>query len=220
MKKKKILAIALVMIIAAMAVAGASLAYFTDTKTATNTFTMGNVKITLDEAKVDPATGLPVSGANRVTENAYQVYPGAEVSKDPTVHNVGQNDAYIRAKVEVSNWLKLVGVCYPDFEGEFPEESFYEALNLLVGELGEGWSVIGVEKAENEFDARFILKYDEVLAVGENTSAIFSKVIVPTALDNDSAEDFQSIKVKAEAIQATANFADWEAAFVAFDANN
>ncbi len=49
MTKKKIVTLAIAAVIAVMAIAGASLAYFTDTKTAENTFTMGNVKITLDE---------------------------------------------------------------------------------------------------------------------------------------------------------------------------
>ena len=43
--KKKITALCLCVALLAVAVVGASLAYFTDTKSATNTFTVGNVKI-------------------------------------------------------------------------------------------------------------------------------------------------------------------------------
>ena len=49
--KKKITAIFLCVALVAIAVVGASLAYFTDTKSATNTFTVGNVKIDLIESK-------------------------------------------------------------------------------------------------------------------------------------------------------------------------
>ena len=49
--KKKIAAIFLCVALAAIAVVGASLAYFTDTKSATNTFTVGNVKIDLIESR-------------------------------------------------------------------------------------------------------------------------------------------------------------------------
>ena len=49
--KKKLIAICLCVALAAVAVVGASLAYFTDTKSATNTFTVGNVKIDLIESK-------------------------------------------------------------------------------------------------------------------------------------------------------------------------
>ena len=49
--KKKLTAIFLCVALVAIAVVGASLAYFTDTKSATNTFTVGNVKIDLIESK-------------------------------------------------------------------------------------------------------------------------------------------------------------------------
>ena len=49
--KKKLIAIFLCVALVAIAVVGASLAYFTDTKSATNTFTVGNVKIDLIESR-------------------------------------------------------------------------------------------------------------------------------------------------------------------------
>ena len=49
--KKKITAIFLCVALVAIAIVGASLAYFTDTKAATNTFTVGNVKIDLIESR-------------------------------------------------------------------------------------------------------------------------------------------------------------------------
>ena len=50
--KKKVTALCLCVALLAVAVVGASLAYFTDTKSATNTFTVGNVKIDLIESKL------------------------------------------------------------------------------------------------------------------------------------------------------------------------
>ena len=49
--KKKLTAIFLCVALVAIAIVGASLAYFTDTKSATNTFTVGNVSIELIESK-------------------------------------------------------------------------------------------------------------------------------------------------------------------------
>lgn len=49
--KKKLTAIFLCVALVAIAIVGASLAYFTDTKSATNTFTVGNVKIDLIESR-------------------------------------------------------------------------------------------------------------------------------------------------------------------------
>ena len=50
--KKKVTALCLCVALLAVAVVGASLAYFTDTKSATNTFTVGNVKIDLLESSL------------------------------------------------------------------------------------------------------------------------------------------------------------------------
>ena len=49
--KKKLTAIFLCVALVAIAIVGASLAYFTDTKSSTNTFTVGNVKIDLIESR-------------------------------------------------------------------------------------------------------------------------------------------------------------------------
>ena len=215
MKKKSILMAAIAVMLVAVLVVGGTLAYFTDTKSATNTFTMGNVKITLDETNVNDPQGA------RVTENTYNVYPGAVVTKDPVVHNTGKNAAYIRATVNVSNWMNLVAAYYPDFKETFPNDGYKAALNLLVGELGEGWSVVGVEAGDTftigQFDAKFILKYDGKLAADESTTAMFQTVTIPAGIDNVNADSLSSVKVVAQAIQAD-GFDTWDDAFAAFDA--
>ena len=192
-----------------------TMAYLTSTAKVENTFTMGDVKIKLDETDVNNPEG------DRVTKNDYEVYPGAVVTKDPIVHNVGANGAYIRATVNVSNWMNLVAAYYPDFKETFPNEGYKAALNLLVGKLGEGWSVVGVEAGDvftiGQFDAKFILKYDGVLEGSENTTAMFQTVTVPAGIDNANTKSFNSVKVEAQAIQAN-GFDNWEAAFAAFDA--
>ena len=213
--KKKITAIFLCVALVAIAIVGASLAYFTDSETATNTFTMGDVKIKLDETNVNEPTG------DRVTSNTYNVYPGAVVTKDPIVHNVGKNAAYIRATVNVSNWMNLVAAYYPDFKPTFPNEGYEAALNLLVGKLGDGWSIVGVAAGDTftigQFDAKFILKYDGTLAAGADTTAMFQTVTIPAGIDNVNNDSFSEVKVVAQAIQAD-GFDTWEAAFAAFDA--
>mgnify|MGYP000669893172 FL=1 len=212
--KKTIAIIALVVLVAVASVLG-TMAYLTSTAKVENTFTMGDVKIKLDETDVNNPEG------DRVTKNDYEVYPGAVVTKDPIVHNVGANGAYIRATVNVSNWMNLVAAYYPDFKETFPNEGYKAALNLLVGKLGEGWSVVGVEAGDvftiGQFDAKFILKYDGVLEGSENTTAMFQTVTVPAGIDNANTKSFNSVKVEAQAIQAN-GFDNWEAAFAAFDA--
>lgn len=212
--KKTIAIVALVVLVAVASVLG-TLAYLTDTKKVDNTFTMGDVHIKLDETDVNNPKG------DRVTENDYEVYPGAVVTKEPIVHNVGANGANIRATVNVSDWMNLVGAYYPDFKETFPNEGYRAALNLLVGDLGEGWSVVDVEAGNvftiGQFDAKFILKYDGVLESGRDTTAMFQTVTIPAGIDNANAASFNSVKVEAQAMQAN-GFDTWEAAFAAFDA--
>ena len=96
--KKKILAACLVVCLLATAVIGTTLAYFTDTKEVTNTFSSGNVTITLDEAPVDP-DGQATTG-NRVITNDYKLYPGKEYDKDPTITvAAGSEDCYLFVRV-------------------------------------------------------------------------------------------------------------------------
>lgn len=87
--KKQVLAGALAASIAAVAIAGASLAYFTDDDTRTNTYTVGNVTIVLHEDAWD----------NGGEEEAKDMYPGEKVGKDPVVENTGSNPAFVRVKV-------------------------------------------------------------------------------------------------------------------------
>lgn len=90
--KKKILTLGLVAALSATAAIGGTLAYFTDTANATNTFTVGNVKIEVTEP-----------GWNKVKEDKENenVYPGQILAKDPTVTNDGKNPCFVR--VSVSN---------------------------------------------------------------------------------------------------------------------
>lgn len=204
MKKKTILVAAIAVMLVAALVVGGTLAYFTDTKTADNTFTMGNVAITLDEtnAAPDAPTGSRVDG------NTYNVYPGQTVTKDPIVHNTGSNAAYIRATVTVSNWATLSKELYPNV-------ALADTLKELVGSFGEGWSVVGAE-ADKSGAVTFTLKYDRQLAAGADTAPMFQQVTVPAGLENENASSFKTMTVQAQAIQAD-GFTTWDGAFAAFD---
>ena len=66
--KKKITAICLCVALLAIAIVGATLAYFTDTKSATNTFTVGNVKIDLLESSLHRENAGVANGATSTSE--------------------------------------------------------------------------------------------------------------------------------------------------------
>ena len=69
MKKKSILVAAIAVMLVAALVVGGTLAYFTDTKDAKNTFTVGNVKIDLLESRLhrENAAGNPELAVDDVT---------------------------------------------------------------------------------------------------------------------------------------------------------
>lgn len=76
-----------------------TLAYLkSQSATATNTFTVGTLSITLDEAKTDVyGTKLEES---RVTANTYKLVPGHTYTKDPVVHvAVGSEPCYLFVNV-------------------------------------------------------------------------------------------------------------------------
>ena len=70
--KKKLTAIFLCVALVAIAIVGASLAYFTDTDKATNTFTVGNVKIDLIESRYH-REGNDNSGDTSIPDPAHKV---------------------------------------------------------------------------------------------------------------------------------------------------
>lgn len=95
--KKKILVACLCVALAVLTVAGTTLAYLTSQDKVTNTFTVGNVAITLDEKDVDNST----PDAERDKANAYLLMPGKNYEKDPTVHvNPVSENSWIFVKVE------------------------------------------------------------------------------------------------------------------------
>lgn len=97
-KKALLLALCAVLLVAATVMG--TMAYLTSTDTVTNTFTIGKVAITLDEAKVDE-NGTAVIPEVRVDNNAYHLMPGHEYKKDPTVHVTANSEgSYIFVKVE------------------------------------------------------------------------------------------------------------------------
>lgn len=141
--KKKIIAICLVAVMAAVAIAGASLAYFTDTDEATNVFTVGGVQIKLHEQQRDGEGDLedfedekillPVVGSAQGAKDKYGL-PTAEnyVDKIVTVENTGKSDAYVRVLVAIPAALEGVkddgsdNVLYWDVGNKFRADGQYD----------------------------------------------------------------------------------------------
>ncbi len=101
---KKILATALALILAMGCGVVGTLAYLTSTsEVVTNTFTVGNVKILLDEDDVDNSSSETEN--YRDTANQYKLIPGDTYAKDPAVWvKEGSEDSwyFVAVKNEIS----------------------------------------------------------------------------------------------------------------------
>lgn len=102
-KTSKALLLSLCAVLLVTASVLGTMAYLTSQDQVVNTFTVGNVAITLDEKDVDNST----PGENdRDKANAYKLMPGHNYEKDPIVHvDANSEDCYLFVKVvnEIAN---------------------------------------------------------------------------------------------------------------------
>lgn len=236
--KKKIVALCLCVALAVVAIGGATLAYFTDTDEAKNTFTVGNVEIKLDETNVDDPQG------DRVQENSYKLIPGVSYVKDPTITVLeGSEDCYVRMKVTLNNASKIIAMCTdPEFAEDGPTgvEDAFPLIRMItfVEKNAAKWDGIipdnMVDTEEMLANAKYCVYdkeadtitytfyYNDVVSAADADAVLetlFDEIKVPTWVTGEqlaSLKDFR-IGVTAEAIQA-ATFDDSAEAWAAFDA--
>jgi len=131
MKAKKVMALVLAAVMLMCATVATTVAYLTDSESVKNTFSVGKLAITMDEAKVDEYgkpqknTGskenpvwTPVNDrkdADRVFANSYKLIPGHTYTKDPTVHvKTDSEKTYVRMQVKVTaNDLAALKQAFP-----------------------------------------------------------------------------------------------------------
>lgn len=237
---KPLLTLCCALLLVAAGVFG-TLAYLTGTDTVNNTFTVGNVKITLDEAKVT-TDGTPVEGADRAKANEYHLLPGHTYTKDPTVTvEEGSDLSYVRMKVTFNNATDIIALCTdPEFAEDGPTgvENAYPLIRMVnfVEANAAKWDGIipdnMVDTEEMLANAKYFVYdkttdtltyyfyYNETVAAPDGDvvlPVLFDKVTLPEWVTSDqlaTLENFQ-ITVVAEAIQAD-GFADAGAAWAAF----
>ena len=136
-KKKTILAAFVLLLVVAV---GGAIAYFTDTDEQTNTFTIGNVDISLTE----PNWNKTDSDSNGVPDASENLMPGQSVFKDPTINNLStKNAAYVFAKVVV-----------PCTSETTPKEIFTYDINLAT------YDSVDIQSKQNSIDGNFIEDYN------------------------------------------------------------
>lgn len=221
-----------------------TMAYLTDSKDVKNTFTVGNVSIDLDEAKVN-TDGTVVTGADRVKTNSYKLLPGHTYVKDPTVTVLKPSvESYVRMKVTFNNAKEIIALCTdPKFEGEVTGvENAFPLIRMVkfVEANAAKWDGIipdnMVETDEMLAQPKYFVEdktnntltyyfyYNKTVAAPDGNvvlPTLFDSIKVPTWVTGDQLaklNDFQ-INVVAEAIQAD-GFKDADAAWAAFAAQN
>ena len=214
--KRKIFAICLVAILGITAIAGATLAYFTDKDTADNVFTIGNVDIKLLESKLhrdnDKASDDDIIADAEAYQDEYLaeagklMVPGRWVKKAPYVQNVGTNAAYVRVTVAVpENVDPLIQIA-------------------LCSEGKDAGAFTTSDPVKKDGMIYTAFTFTEALEPGEVTYyAPFWQFKLDDALDNEDLKGLQGLDVEhiitvtADAIQSE-GFDSAEKAFAAFDA--
>lgn len=195
-----------------------TMAYLTSTDSVENTFTVGNVKITLDEAKVGTdGKALTGNDAARVKANDYHLLPGGTYDKDPTVHIQPKSEkSYVRLLVTITNYTDAAQVLDKTDRGVILLENY-------VDESADWTHVAAGYKQDTTKDtATYEFRYKETVSNSSTTDvvnlpALFTKITIPGSLTNDQIAKLDGVKINvvAQAIQAD-GFANADAAWGAF----
>lgn len=231
MKKKGLLAILSVVLLVAVVFVG-TMAYFVDKDADINTFTVGQVGITLDEAKVDD-TGKAIENAARVKQNQYHLLPGHTYDKDPTVSlDAGSEDAYVRMILTVHNASAVQAIIEAD-DAKANEVKDYA--DLFAGWSSDKWLYQGYTEDSANNTIAFEFRYYTVAGTKSGPQGngvlepLFTELVVPGYVTNAHLADLYGktpiskevvgdfiIDVEAHAIQA-AGFDTAADAWAAFE---
>lgn len=209
-KSKALLLTLCAVLLVAASVMG-TMAYLTSTDKVENTFTVGNVKITLDEAKVN-TDGTPVTPAERVKANEYKLLPGHTYNKDPMVTVLNGSEAsYIKMTVTFSKASALDAIFAP---------TGADLISIFNGYDSANWIYKDNTKDANADTRTYEFWYKET--VGAPTAdvaldALFDSITVPSTITKEQLATIEgmTITVNAYAIQAD-GFANADAAWAAY----
>ena len=187
MSKKKTILLGTLGLIFVLSI-GVVLAYLqVNTESKANLFTFGNVKIELYEDEWD-----------ELSDEDKLLYPGKDVNKDPTVKNIGKNDAYIFLEIRVPR----ASVCIiDDNENILPAvwtELFTYAVNV-------GWEQIGNDELSDygDYVTRVYAYTAMIVAPNTYTTPLFDKVTFVNILEGEISKGTTLIMpINALAIQA------------------
>ena len=180
MKKK--IAIGAVLVLCLSMLIYSTIAYFNTADTARNVITAGDIKIELQETAIRDGEEILFEQS----QERFNVMPGQDVSKIVRVKNTGSNPAYIR--VEVQKAIALAADSHGDVDLDLVSLDFD----------GDSWRL----------GSDGFYYYDQPLAPGETTAALFRNVKFDTGMGNMYQGSTATIKVSAQATQVKNNGTD------------
>lgn len=210
--KKKLLIMSVAMVLVCAFAVGMTIAYLTSTDEVVNTFTVGNVRIKLDEAKVN-LDGTPVQDADRVKANSYKLIPGHTYTKDPTVTVLsGSESSYIKMTVTFSKSRELDAIFAP---------TGADLTSIFKGYDSTNWICKGNTEDASANTRTYEFWYKEAVAAPDADvalDALFDSITVPGNINNNQLATIEgmTITVNAYAIQADGFEGNAEAAWAAF----
>ena len=195
-KKHSLLAIVSCLLLLAMAIGFTSL-YLTDNDTATNTVTVGDVKIDLLEPN---------------WEDTNNVVPNQELPKDPQIKNVGINDAvvFMTVEVPVENITLTADDGTKGVKGN--NELFWfkdsaDGASVHANNFDTNWVHLDTRDTGANLAGTtrtYVFAYKTPISKDETTTALFDKIQVKNFIENEiAAGKTEQIKINAYGIQAS-----------------
>ena len=172
--KMKALTIVLCAVLLVVSTVFVTMAFLTSTDSVKNTFTFGQVTITLDEADVDE-DGVVENGGDRTSttgrlkENKYHLIPGHTYVKDPTVH-VDATSEKCWLFVKLNNGLKEIIAGQTTYSESDAENTFY---TIEAQMLKNGWTCI--DSTNN------VWVYKEIVSASANVNVFDNFILADDA---------------------------------------
>lgn len=160
--KKKITIAVVCAVLSCVCLIGTTFAWLVDkTEPVKNTFTVGNVDITLTE------TGATLNGS--VYENSFKMVPGNTITKDPKVTVIGGSEAcWVFIKIEKS----------ANFD-TFMEYAVATGWTALAGNDGVYYREVAASAADQPF---VVLADNEVTVKNTVTKAMMDEIVADASL--------------------------------------
>ena len=198
MKNSKRIGLAVVSCILTLIICiGSTALYLTDTDTATNTVTVGDVKIDLTEPN---------------WEDIEYVVPNQELTKDPQITNTSINDAIVFMTVEVP--VKNITLVADDgTKGTKGNTELFwfkdstDGASTHANNFDSNWAHLETKDVDANLTGTtrtYVFAYKTPLSSDDTTTPLFDKIQIKNYVENEiPGGEVEQIKINAYAIQAS-----------------